>query len=563
MKNTKVNVRFALREQNRILSKNNSKKGTVQIQAYITWFAAIPFKDQITIPEGTFPFTKGVLPYSINLTLGWAATALPPEQKNKLSQPIIKSIGSYKIGKDGSVQKYDRIKLQTGLYIIPECWNQKEQTATLPYLTVNTELHKIKHIIEVTYSLLSKQKDFSKELLQSTIKDRLKNGMPQTIEISAIQSKTAIGTIHAISNHLAKVDGVDIDRLSNPNGIPDNLSEFIFKYSQIRRKTKKQEKETISAEHQLGNKLKRWFDQTGKTLSITKSGINEVHDFLIWRMYDNEENVVRNSEKIKTKLQVNPIKNEAISMSTYNKTKDLLITFFNRAVAEFECKLSLSTKNIIFEQVNEEYDNRKDVYLTVEEMEQLVNLKLEKGTRLYMSRHLFVLGCLSGGYRMSDLVKLQKPEKSIFENGEEYYLFDVTSQKTNVNSLTPVPPELNWIVEEYEFGRVVTPSHFSKDIQKLGELLGWKDKVKYKILLADSTYKEFTNAKKFERLQAKTCRKTYCSLLVNFWGFTISEAGKFSGHTSDEFLKYLNLDKKAAAQQFVNKMKVKPIFKFK
>jgi regulation of enolase protein 1 (concanavalin A-like superfamily) len=45
--------------------------------------------------------------------------------------------------------------------------------------------------------------------------------------------------------------------------------------------------------------------------------------------------------------------------------------------------------------------------------------------------------------------------------------------------------------------------------------------------------------------------------LYNYYGFTIEEAGAYSGHSSDEFKKYLQVDKKAKAQQLVDKFEFK------
>jgi len=171
-----------------------------------------------------------------------------------------------------------------------------------------------------------------------------------------------------------------------------------------------------------------------------------------------------------------------------------------------------------------------------------------------------VLGCLGGGYRISDLVKLQKPQYEEYDNGEFYYAFAVTSTKTKAKTLAPIPHELNYIVEKYPFGTQVKENELRDDIKELGQKCNWLQDYTYTEELADGTPKTETKPY-FEMLQTKTCRKTYCSLLYNFWGLSIQECMDFSGHDKEEeFLKYLRIDKKVKAQKLIERFKVKPIF---
>jgi hypothetical protein len=272
-------------------------------------------------------------------------------------------------------------------------------------------------------------------------------------------------------------------------------------------------------------------------------------------MYDNEENKAR---KGKNKI-INKTKNKAVGMGTMNKCKKLTRFFFARAVDNFNCTLNLNTENAIFDE--KPYDREmNDVYLNMEQLFEIKKLDLNGNERLQRHRSLFILGCLGGGYRISDLVKLPKPKLERFENGKEYYCFSVRSQKTNTKTLVPIPHELDSLIESYDFEIETKRKEFRDDIKLLGEMCGWIELYKYVEILADGTQEPVEKPFK-DMLMPKTCRKSFCSILYNFYDLTKEECCDYSGHNpnSDEFLKYLRIDKKMKAQKLVTKFNAKPI----
>ena len=340
--------------------------------------------------------------------------------------------------------------------------------------------------------------------------------------------------------------------------MPDNLIEFIDYYLKNRTILEKLSDGTEDRFIRFRTKLERWRDITGKTLSLTSSELVHISEFFKWRIYDNEANNVRNTSKVKSRDQISRVKSEAIGIGTLNKTKKDLKYFYNRAVEEFGCKIKFSTKAPILKE--QKYDREmSDVYLTMAQLKQIIELNLQSEKRLNIHRNLFVLGCLGGGFRVSDLKILPKPKYEDYK-GEFYYAFAVKSKKTGVKSLAPIPPELNYIIESYPFGVEIKENEFLEDIKQIGFRCGWAQSYSYSEELADGTSK-LTSKTFNEMLMSRTCRKTYCSLLYNFWNLTIQECMDFSGHESEEeFLKYLQIDKKAKAQKLIDRFKIKPIF---
>lgn len=558
-----INVRFILngRTIKRKLSSSKKLPGTQQLIAYVTWGD----KQSIEFVEGVLwknsPYSgfeahrkiEGTYKESDHLTKYTGSF-----YGKKDFQFIQKRYKSMKIDVKGNLIKYRPMKINTALFILPESWNTKNQEASAPYVWINDEIKKITHIIESTHTELSKLKDFTREKLKATIIDRMKNGMPKHIFIPAKSAGDTIKTIHEISKVLSQEDGVPGNDYRNPKNVPDNLFEFIDYYYTNGLKLKKAADATYEKHLQFKRKLERWNNATGEKLSITQSDEVDVARFLKWRMYDNEENVVRNTEKVKSKNQITQIKNEAIAVSTMNKTKKDIKFFFNRSGDNFSCKPLLNTKHVV---LKEEDDKREyyDVYLSMKQIRQILNLNLEPDSRIYKHRTLFILGCLGGGYRVSDLMKLPKPALERFGD-EEYYTFNVKSTKTKVRTKAPIPHELNYLVEDYNFDEVIKVHDFRDDIKGLGELCGWTTVYKYEKLLADGVSKPMSEIYK-DMLMPRTCRKTYCSLLYNFWNLPISECMEFSGHrTEDEFKKYLQVDQVEKAKRLIERFKVKPIF---
>ncbi len=134
------------------------------------------------------------------------------------------------------------------------------------------------------------------------------------------------------------------------------------------------------------------------------------------------------------------------------------------------------------------------------------------------------------------------------------------SQKTKTLTFVPVPEELNPLVESYNF-EIETDEHdFRDDIKELGKMCGWDKPYTYTEMLADGTLDQIEKPF-FKMLMPKSCRKSFCSILYNFFDLDIETCSDFSGHNSDEFLKYLRIDKKVKAQKLVTKLNAKPIFK--
>lgn len=540
-------IRFFLQAQSRTIKRNLKSKdrnpGSRQLDVYISVGK---------VHMGHFYGKKWIRQgnYSGEVQLGWDGVGMSQTEKDRL-QKSKKRIGKYKIAKSGELIDYRKIKMATGVFILPDSWNSKEQKAVGVYEPLNRLLNQWRHVITITHAELVQRADFNSKKLVAEIKKRMKEGVPITVSIPATASPMQV-----ISQVAKSMDGKSIVDISNPHGVPDDMRKFIPYYNKNRLDTKKLSDETVKSREELSNKLQRYFEQTGKTLSITQSSLQDVSAFFKWRMYDNEENKAR---KGKNSI-VNGTKNKSVGMGTMNKCKKLTRFFFARAVDNFECTLRFNTENVTFNEIP--YDREmNDVYLNMDQLFEIQKLDLKGNERMERHRSLFIQGCLGGGYRVSDLVKLPRPTLERFEDGLEYYCFSVRSQKTNTKTLVPIPHELNPLIESYDYETETKPHDFRDDIKTLGELCGWNYTYKYEEILADGTPEPVEKPFK-DMLMPRTCRKSFCSILYNFYDLSKEECCDYSGHdpNSDEFLKYLRIDKKVKAQRLVRKFNAKPIF---
>lgn len=461
------------------------------------------------------------------------------------------NVPGMKMNKNGEQVKYSFVKIPTGIYILPASFDTKSQKVHFPYESVNAQLERFTHLLTQTFYKLKSMTDFSRKMFIDEVKLRIEEGMPIELVIPGDKAKNILT---AMSVAAEKITGVSIEMRNpyNPRNVPNDLRDFIDFYHENRPSTKPLEESTIESHRQLKRKLQRWYDQTGNIFQLTTSDLSNLTDFLKWRAYDNEDNNPRGI-KVKEKKE-----NLPIGIGTMNKTKKQLKYFFNGARKDFNVRMQFDVDCSPLKEESYERED-EDVFLTMEQLIEIINLDIPQGSELFLNRDLFILGCLSGGYRISDLVKLPKPELLITTEGESYYIFQVRSTKTKVVTRTPVPPEMNFIVERFPFGSKIKGFQFLIDVKTLGMMCGWTYFHTIEKPLSFKKYKKISQ-QFYQFIQTKTCRKTYCSLLYNYYGLTIEEAKSFSGHKTDEqFKKYLRIDKIQSAQKLIAKFKLKPV----
>lgn len=185
------------------------------------------------------------------------------------------------------------------------------------------------------------------------------------------------------------------------------------------------------------------------------------------------------------------------------------------------------------------------VRMTFDELRELIDIDLSDRPRWEKVRDLFVVGCFTG-LRFSDWHKVSK-ESIEEENGEE--LLEVLTEKTKQLVMIPVLPELQTILEKYDYELpVVSATEFNRTIKLVA-----------KLVLKDKTFaRTFNKAGQTQREQSfrSDWISSHCarrSFASNFYELGVEPSGlmQITGHSTErQFFEYIDIDKRAEARRF-------------
>ncbi|GAB4161722.1 MAG: phage integrase SAM-like domain-containing protein [Winogradskyella sp.] len=190
----------------------------------------------------------------------------------------------------------------------------------------------------------------------------------------------------------------------------------------------------------------------------------------------------------------------------------------------------------------------KDIYLTVDEINDVYNVDLSKKEMLDNARDWFIIG-LWTGLRISDFLSLTK------KNIEKGY-FEVVTTKTSFPVIIPIHPQIKAILKKRngQFPRKISHQKFNEYIKKVCELAEINDKVEGAKMVKIKKGKEKISRKKFdvyykhELVSSHICRRSFAT---NHYGkldtLTIM---KITGHqTEKQFLEYIKVTPKEHAEK--------------
>lgn len=193
-----------------------------------------------------------------------------------------------------------------------------------------------------------------------------------------------------------------------------------------------------------------------------------------------------------------------------------------------------------FIKVAVESDN---VYLTTEQLDQILSLDLSSDLKLQNARDLFLIGCWTG-LRFSDFSRLTR-------NHFDGEFIDIETQKTGEVVAIPVHPVVKSIILRYE----LTPSGMPKSIsnQKLNDyikevcqLAGLTHKVSQTKLIAGK--KEVIKEPFYKLVSSHTARRSFASNAIRI-GVPETVIRAITGHKSESaFRKYVKISPREKAQ---------------
>jgi hypothetical protein len=211
-------------------------------------------------------------------------------------------------------------------------------------------------------------------------------------------------------------------------------------------------------------------------------------------------------------------------------------TFLNEARDEDEIPLQINIKKKFMKKVTEEED---DIALTKSQLEKIKALQFDDEQPMEQVRDLFLIGTCCG-FRYSDL----RYVKLYMRNGE--HMFKTTNEKTDIKVEVPILRGNEFaisIFKKYD-GNIpaYSPEFFNEQIKFIGQRAGLKDKIEVSKINPKTTKQEKDYFETYKLLSSKTCRKTFCTNLIEVHELPLPICMSFSGHrTEKSFRNYVRI----------------------
>ncbi len=190
----------------------------------------------------------------------------------------------------------------------------------------------------------------------------------------------------------------------------------------------------------------------------------------------------------------------------------------------------------------------QNIYLNSEELKAIFDLDLTEKPTLGVARDIFLIGCYTA-QRFSDYGRITKDFIKEFQNGVK--VIDLIQQKTGEQVIIPIRPELEKILQKYDYTPPKTyEQKVNQRIKEVAKLAGLNDEIVIEEIKGG--IKHIKKVPKYELIKTHTARRSGASNMY-LAGIPTIAIMKITGHkTEREFLKYIKLTKEETAQSLAN-----------
>jgi len=310
---------------------------------------------------------------------------------------------------------------------------------------------------------------------------------------------------------------------NKPEGQPKINRDFFFQFDDyIKSKEKSVAQSTLDVFKNLKVILQSF--QTFRKKPITFDGVdyNFYEEFVNYLTF---EHIHQNRKEITKGFKINTVG---------KNIKQLIIFLKNRKQKKVITELDLTG----FKIVEEEADA---IYLTPEEINQILLLDLSELPHLQKYRDLFVFGCLTG-LRFSDFSIISS------EDVLDGMIFKKQG-KTKHWVVIPLRDEANHIFN-HSFNRnipLISNPDFNYYIKEVGRVAGFLQPIKHSYLKGNKNIVE--TKLKYQLITSHTCRRSFCTNEF-LAGTPVELIMKISGHKSlKDFYKYIKIAPEQAGQR--------------
>lgn len=234
----------------------------------------------------------------------------------------------------------------------------------------------------------------------------------------------------------------------------------------------------------------------------------------------------------------------------YLYSKNISENYTNKIISLLKAVLNAATENK--DNTNLAYKSRKfnvapenveNIYLSMDELTELLNYDLSENPRLERVRDLFLIGCHTG-LRFSDFTNI-KPEN--ITKIDDNPCLEITTIKTGQNVVIPLNPVVMSIFAKYD-GKIpksLSNQRMNDYLKELGELVGFDEKLM--ITSTRAGRKVSITYKKWELITTHTARRSFATNAFKA-GIQAMQIMRITGHSSENsFKKYIKFDNKENA----------------
>jgi integrase len=234
----------------------------------------------------------------------------------------------------------------------------------------------------------------------------------------------------------------------------------------------------------------------------------------------------------------------------YLYTKKISQNYTNKIISLLKAVLNEATEKGY--NSNQAYKSRKfnvspenvqNVYLSIDELSELLDFDLSQNTRLERVRDLFLIGCYTG-LRFSDFTNI-KPENITKNDGID--CLEMTTIKTGQDVVIPLNPVVLSIFAKYN-GKIPTPLSNQKMndyLKEVCKLVGFQERVM--ITSTRAGFRIDVPYQKWELITTHTARRSFATNAFKS-GIQAMQIMKITGHSSENsFKKYIKINGKENA----------------
>lgn len=418
---------------------------------------------------------------------------------------------------------YKPLKFATGISVNPDYWDKKNHKATGVFESINMDLDIYRNVVKTCYTDSLEFGQMPDDLLIMNVKREYLKAKKELNQHATNLNFTLVKD--QIINPSSQVPKFKIEKSFNTYKFSNKIDTTKVTFAEyIRLTTDKIEAQKIFDHRTICryNNLLEMLNTFHKKTEIDHVVLNEIsteyfESFILW---------------IK--------ENYDFKLNYFNTYKKNLRKFYNYAKAEDKLKLP----EVIFSTsvLKKKSEKSKSVSLSIDQLKNIIDLNfIDKEKDLGIFRDIFIIGCLTGGLRISDLKRLNTIQSTIIDKKVVRYIESYSTKTNNYVKLPLFKPAEDALNRLDDTIPKFVEQTLNKALKEIAQRAGLNLTIKVSNINIKTNKKIELNVPMYEMISSKTARKTFCTLMITHYKQPVTTVMAFSGHESiDSFESYIS-----------------------